>query len=116
MGLALTVAGLIMAPLVSAAFWALVAIGVVVAGGAIGVALTRAMRPALRAQTVKYDHSWVTNALGETYDHRRHPRRLGRRAYAGRGLRIVGARHAIASKSLKLCSERVAPVFAVRLA
>ena len=48
-------------------------IGLIVAGVILALfvgrarwALGRAMRPALRRQAVKYDHSWLTNTLGET--------------------------------------------------
>jgi hypothetical protein len=72
-GVCLAVAGVVLALEVSKTFWSLAALGVLATAGGALVALARAMRPALRPQLVKYDHSWPTHLLGETSTPHRGP-------------------------------------------
>src|SRR5262249_22720221 len=62
----LTVTAAVLALAVNSTFWLLALAAVLVLAFALLVALSRAVRPALRPQRVKYDHSWWTNELGDT--------------------------------------------------
>jgi MFS family permease len=65
-GAVAVVAGAALAVALAPGFWMLVVIGAIAIGFAGFNALGRAIRPALRPQSVKYDHHWFTNFLGDT--------------------------------------------------
>jgi hypothetical protein len=73
LGGALAVVGSAAAVLVSGAFWAMTFVGATLVIGGIASTLWRAIAYAVRPQAVKYDHSWMTNVLGETSTPHRGP-------------------------------------------
>lgn len=58
--------GVLLAAIVATGFWALAAAGFLLLAISLLAALSQAIRPALRPQKVRYDHSWLTNLLGQT--------------------------------------------------
>jgi hypothetical protein len=60
------IGAILLAVVLNSVFWLVALAALLVLAATLLTALARAIRPAMRPQHVKYDHSWLTNVLGGT--------------------------------------------------